>query len=43
MNLLVDEARKAGAGEVRLLASEPGRPVYETYGFTAEDGWYVLE
>ncbi len=43
MDLLVDEARKAGAGEVRLLASEPGRPVYETYGFTAEDGWYVLE
>lgn len=36
-------AAATGAGEVRLLASEPGRPVYEKYGFIKEEGWYILK
>lgn len=43
MDMLVEEARKGGAEEVRLLASEPGRPVYEKYGFIKEEGWYILK
>lgn len=43
LDMLFEESKKRGVHVVRLLASEPGKPVYEKYGLKKEDGWYVLQ
>jgi len=43
VDLLVQEARRRGAGMVTLDATDMGRPVYEKYGFTQIKGEMELK
>ena len=42
VQLLIDEAKKKGCTEISLDATEMGRPLYESLGFTASESGMVM-
>ena len=42
VQLSLDECRRRGLGTVALHASDAGRPVYETFGFTVSNEMFYL-
>lgn len=43
VEILIDEAKENGVTEIRLDATEMGRPLYESLGFKASDSCMVMD